>query len=447
MKVRIAVPRRADGGRRDQLWEFCRRWWTETHPDFEIVEGHHDEGPFNRAAAINNAAAGEWDVLLVLDGDVICEQAKDAVDRAAATGRMALAYTAYRGLSRQMTDRVLDGYDGSWESGVALKLTGHVSSCLAVPRALWEQVGGFDERFQGWGHEDRQFHMVCRTLGGGVEEIPGLVWHLWHPFSPERPATSSRKSSGYLAGQRLLSRYYDAWQPSQMRALLAEHVDDAVLVLVLTDGRRECIVETIPSAEKYLTGLPVTRKVICDDSGDENYRAWLRVEFPEWEIVGSGKRLGFAGAVRRARQLAAGSGQPWTWLTEDDFILEREAPLDQMAHVLTENPHLLQMVMRRQPWTVREIEAGGVIDQHPDEHHETTDGTHHWIEHERGYWTNPHLVSRDTLVRYEWPNRAGSEHAFSRLVMTGGNRSAYWGARDDELMVCHIGAERVGKGY
>lgn len=444
MNVRITVPRRADNGRRDELWRFVKQWWTERHPTWQLFEGHHHDGLFNRSAAVNLAAVGEWDVLVVLDGDVICEQAQAAVDRAAETGRMTLAYTGYRALSHQMTDKVLAGYDGSWEPG-ALKLTGHVSSCLAVPRALWEQVGGFDDRFHGWGHEDRQFHMTCRTLGGGVEEIPGLVWHLWHPFSPER--VNAKRSLDYQAGQALLKRYYDAWTPDQMRALLAERVDDAVLLLVLTDGRRECIVETIPSAEKYLTGLPVTRKVICDDSGDENYRAWLRVEFPEWEVHGSGKRQGFGGAVRNARRLAAGSGQPWVWLTEDDFIHNREAPLDEMAAVLTEHPHLLQMMLRRQPWTAREIEVGGFVEQHPDDYEEKRDGDRCWLEHARGYWTNPHLVSRDVLTRYEWPTGAGSEHKFSRQVLTGGNRSGIWGGRDDEPWITHIGEERIGKGY
>ena len=54
MKVAILTPRRPDGGRRDELWSFCRRWWTERFPDWEIHEADVS-GVFNRGAAINAA--------------------------------------------------------------------------------------------------------------------------------------------------------------------------------------------------------------------------------------------------------------------------------------------------------------------------------------------------------------------------------------------------------
>ena len=37
--VTVLVPRRADGGRRDRLWEFCRKWWEAEHPGYELIEG------------------------------------------------------------------------------------------------------------------------------------------------------------------------------------------------------------------------------------------------------------------------------------------------------------------------------------------------------------------------------------------------------------------------
>ena len=61
MRTVILVPYRSDGDRRDQLWDFTRNWLQRHHPDYPIYLGPSPDGPFNRSAAINQAArdAGE----------------------------------------------------------------------------------------------------------------------------------------------------------------------------------------------------------------------------------------------------------------------------------------------------------------------------------------------------------------------------------------------------
>jgi hypothetical protein len=72
MRTVFLVPRRNDNGPRDKLWAYCRARWETYFPDIPIFEGHHDDGPFNRSAAVNRAAklAGEWDLGIVIDSDV-----------------------------------------------------------------------------------------------------------------------------------------------------------------------------------------------------------------------------------------------------------------------------------------------------------------------------------------------------------------------------------------
>ena len=53
---------------------------------------------------------------------------------------------------------------------------------------------------------------------------------------------------------------------------------DVIVLLVMTDGRRACIEQTIPSALAQLDG-PISLRVIHDDSGDASYRMWLRKRF------------------------------------------------------------------------------------------------------------------------------------------------------------------------
>lgn len=222
MRTVILVPRRADGGPRDRLWEFCRPRWEPFGP---IYEGHHDEGPFNRSAALNAAAreAGDWDIALVVDADVLIDlsHARRALDKAARSGRVAFAHTQFRSLGSEGTERVLNGFLGSWEPLVRWSEGHTASSCLAVPRALWEIVGGFDERFRGWGWEDVAFSLACGTIAGQPDRVEGDVWHLWHPSSPHRvPDDPDHQAAGVLALRYIAARH----DPDAMRALIAETV-------------------------------------------------------------------------------------------------------------------------------------------------------------------------------------------------------------------------------
>jgi hypothetical protein len=215
--TRFLVPRRPDGGWRDEVWRYTRGWWERF--GFEFLEGASPPGPFNRAAALNNAARGEWDVGVVLDADVILdhpEQFTKALVVAKATGRVVLPYTQFKGLHAAATRMALTGEDFRWSRGVRFQSRLHESSVVVVPRKLWDELGGFDERFSGWGLEDVAFAHAARLLGG-VERIEGIVWHLWH----ER-ARSRKASPNYSANVALARRYRQQTTAEQMRRLLAE---------------------------------------------------------------------------------------------------------------------------------------------------------------------------------------------------------------------------------
>jgi hypothetical protein len=238
-RAAILVPRRADGGPRDELWRLCRRRWQAQHP-WPIYEGIHDVGPFNRAAAINRAAEladqdGPWEIALVIDSDVFLapDQVRRAMEIAEDTGRVTWAHRRWRGLTADGTKRILAGdtellggrtfeeWDGGAQARVdaisdalygggpttagqdaraladalltvrpdmldsAVERTTPISwSCaIAIRRDAWDQLGGFDERFRGWGWEDMAFQSAACSLVGH-ERIEGDVFHLWHPRSP-----------------------------------------------------------------------------------------------------------------------------------------------------------------------------------------------------------------------------------------------------------------------
>ena len=465
MNVAVLVPRRTDGGRRDELWAFCRAWWEREFPAFEIVEGTHDGGRFNRSAALNRAAAStDAEILIVADGDVIVppDQVRTAVKVAGETGRAVLPYehNGYTPLTEAMTNRVLDGFEGRWDPTPAAvvsheKSPNHVSSCVVVPRPLWERVGGFDERFDGWGPEDRAFHMACRVLGGGVETITGRdvgakraqVFHLWHPLSTERAVGGKR--NGYrddpiwLAGKALWDHAAACTHPRDMERFIADrNHPDGVLLLFVTNGRRDCLATSVPSALERVAG-DIVRTVIVDDSGDPDYQAWVRWRFPDIDLHCTRGATGFDGAYRTVWNLVGWYGLPWAYIVEDDFTHQRDVDLGAMQRVMRSDPGLCQMALRRQPWFTAEIEAGGIIEQNPDAY---TDLPTH-MEHRQFVTTNPALWSRDFIARHPWPKGPHSEARFADGVFRDPDaRSGYWGARTDDPWVIHDG-ERSGRRY
>lgn len=202
MNVVILVPRREGFADRDRLWAFCKPWWAERFPDVPIVEGHHTNGLFNRSAALNLAAelAGDWEVAVVIDADVIIDpdRVREAIALAAETGQMVLPYEVRYDLDRTGTERVLAGEepDETWRREIAYTYRNQVSGVFAISRSLWDACEGFDERFRGWGGEDNAFAASAMTFGGPLIRLPGPVWELAHATAPEgRRGTPSHNAN------------------------------------------------------------------------------------------------------------------------------------------------------------------------------------------------------------------------------------------------------------
>lgn len=226
MKVVILVPRRAGREDRDRIWAFCKTWWENDH-SWPLIEGHHENGPFNRATALNDAArrADEWDAAVCIDADVLIDakQVRAAVSLALATGGPVLAYDTRIHLTTKRTKQILEGYRGNWLQGsgaVEATLTNSCSSAYVVTRELWDAVGGFDEQFSGWGWEDVAFRCATETVSGlELAQIAGKLFHLHHVVSAE----NNRLEATFVANQERGARYNQArFDLPAIEALLAE---------------------------------------------------------------------------------------------------------------------------------------------------------------------------------------------------------------------------------
>jgi hypothetical protein len=231
VRVVVAAARRSDGGGpRDRSWDYARARWERI--GWPVVEGHHDPADgelFNLSAARNAAAAaadeaiGRWDVLLVVDADVILEresQATNAALKAIATGRLTFAHDFRSELSEVGTAALLAGeqLEQAMARSVERRNPNSNSSALAVPRPLWDDVRGFDERFVGWGWEDLAFRASCSAAAGGYERVPGDVVHLWHPRSLETNEGQPAHGMNWQLGETYLALEHDT---AGMRDLIA----------------------------------------------------------------------------------------------------------------------------------------------------------------------------------------------------------------------------------
>ena len=230
------------------------------------------------------------------------------------------------------------------------------------------------------------------------------------------------------------------------------------LLMVMTDGRRDYIERTIPSAMENLS-YPPTKFYIFNDTGLDTfegkaYHAWLQERFSGVNVISRLRRMGFGGAIQFAWRILADNPTTeqqlpkWVFHLEDDFVFNRPVPVEDMIAVLDRHPHIAQMALRRQPWNDAERAAGGVIEQHPRDFEQWSDfAGRTWLEHRRWFTTNP-CVYRRSLMQLGWPNIPNSEGIFShRLFQDSTVRTAYWGAPEEPPWVEHIGEVRLGEQY
>jgi hypothetical protein len=510
MRTVILVPRREGVPERDSAWLKCKERWQTIFPDIEIFEGHHNEGLFNRAKALNMAsqAAGDWDMAIIIDSDIFIaeEQVREGLQRAAESGLVTWPFTQWKGLTQTGTGVMMTqlvGWTSDQDIEELVEKTNPVSwsCCIIMPRSAWDTIGGFDERFEGWGFEDMAFQSAAVGLVGH-DRMAGAVYHLWHPRSPglgqggltpaaifnarlgrrymvavrrdygmtdrltytdaaemERDiANLKRDDAKYsMAARRLKLGDWDNWWPtleeltgsSKDYAVQERIRDTQVTIIVHTDGRREFIEKSIPSLEAAILGN-VVKRAIYDDSGDPAYKAWLREKFEPlgYYVVGPDNRVGYTKSMSLMWEyLTNRCTSRWVFLAEDDFTYDVPVDLTKMSNILRRHPHLRQLALLRHPYYPRELEAGSIIKEHPEDYEAKTDGEDRWLEHRLYFTANPSLFERSLTSREPWPvGVASSERVYTdRLNKDPNSRMAYLG--HGEEVVTHIGSYRAGKDY
>lgn len=202
MKLCVPVfgPLTAD---RQEAWEATQAWWARRGVQLVV-------GTMPSRAAARNAAAEQvdGDVLLFGDADTVVPlaQLEQAATLARAQDSFVIAFDVLHRLQR-----------GANFEHVALRPKGYrvldsSNGVVAVSRRLWEEVGGFDERFTCWGGEDRAFMHACLTFREQAQplRVKGFALHHWH-----RPPREAREPAKLPLGLALRYKQFAGREPRE----------------------------------------------------------------------------------------------------------------------------------------------------------------------------------------------------------------------------------------
>jgi len=209
-----------------------------------------------------------------------------------------------------------------------------------------------------------------------------------------------------------------------------------IALVVITDGRREFLRETIASLRE--NAGPFEEGFIVDDSGDEEYGEWLDNEyFPRFRVLHHTERRGCSAAVRTGWEHA--SEHEYIWHAEDDFIYRRVVPLGRMVAILDDHPYLAQLALKRGPHGPVELAVGDLMAVELDR----------WEDHEGFCDTdliftfNPCLIPRDVIAVALADPSPRTEPNVTTSLLAKGYRFGYLGQTTDPPRVHHIGERRM----
>lgn len=174
-KTVVWIPYRGDDGWRTRAFETAFKQAVSL--GFDVWVEDSGDQPFSIARTWNKLGARDgWDRAICWGADFVL------VDPASV--RMALdtehhyvfAFNQVSTLTAQQTRRVFRS--GPQRFPVSKLPFGGVR---AISRAMFEDLGGYDPRFVGWGHEDRAFVHAMTLLWGPPARVQGHMLNMWHP--------------------------------------------------------------------------------------------------------------------------------------------------------------------------------------------------------------------------------------------------------------------------
>lgn len=201
MKTGVCIPWRSTPTRAPHLPTVQQHIRTLL-PDAEHYLADSGHKPFNRSASMNQAVAAaiadSCDVVVITGADLLLYSGDlpGVVDEARKDGRVHIAYVGYMGLSEPGTATFYETH--RWVGcDVAYATNGAVGGYLVMRTDTFTEIGGYDEDYVGWGHEDVDFAVRANLVRHG-----GICVALWHAEDKDKARRAAANAARFHARHR-----------------------------------------------------------------------------------------------------------------------------------------------------------------------------------------------------------------------------------------------------
>jgi len=340
--MKVFIPYKSDGGRRDRIADYTKTLFWEPN-GFEVVYLANDDEEFNVSKARNLALNYDEEILLFSDSDSIPDirLLRRAIDTALQRNTMVFPFNTALELNKPTSDWHLDNGvipkntrppQAEYIRRRADELQG---SIYAIPRSVFEKVGGFDEKFVGWGHEDLAFVKKLELYGHRPIHLPGSFDHIWH-------SKATPKETKVYPNIKRWQQYKNAHSVKDLERIDA--LPEPVPVkteyrIYLQDHRKdEFIHKAIASINQFVKNS--YHLTLIDDSKDPEWTKTFSERYPEITIVTVPAPGGYGNSMRTLTYTALKDHvelgtTPIIW--QGDLVATDDINFDKYRALLTED--------------------------------------------------------------------------------------------------------------
>lgn len=430
--MRVFIPYKSDGGRRDRIADYTKTLFWEAN-GFEVVYLENTDEQFNASKARNLVLNYDDEIILLSDSDSIPDihLLRSAIKTAKEKNTIVFPFDAGNELNKPTTDWHLD--NGMLPHSIRPNQTEHIrrrqdelqSSVYAIPRKVFIEVGGLDEAFVGWGHEDLAFVKKLELYGYRPIHLRGSFNHLWHEKATQKDTKiypNSARWQKYRKATTLEDLALIDEVPSEQEIVTKYHI-------YLQDHRKdEFIHKAIESILHFVENKYAM--TLIDDSKDPAWTLTFKERYPDIKVVTVPSPGGYGNSMRTLTYNALAdylstSSLPIIW--QADLIAVSSINFDKYAQCLT--PELSQVALIRDPLYPNELRERELIR-----------AQHKRILKKRGF-ANGRQIGPLYIHDYGWtdlisvinpkallphPGDGDGEYEYGQLQLNGGFKSAWY---------------------